>query len=159
MYYIINYWLNDELNVIKITNKLKEKYQLEKINNLFIYCFLKYCRIIIANYIRSKYQLDPLAYKDAYQIIDVDEILFTHFEGDPIWIVGLINLTTNEIRLEIVENRTTETLKKIIEKHVLTGNAIAVIAGLPTIFSMKIILGILILNIIIPMDSSAIVAE
>jgi hypothetical protein len=107
LYYIIKYWLNGDLNATKISTKLKEKYTLEKVNNLFIYKFLQNCRIIIANYIRSIYQLDQLVYKDLHQLVAVDESLFTHVQGELIWIVGLINLTNNEIRLEIVENRST----------------------------------------------------
>ena len=113
LYNIIKYWLNDELNETKISTKLKEKYNLENISILFIYKFLQNYRIIIANYIRSIFQLDPLSYKDAHQIIVVDETLFNYLTGQPIWIIGLINFTSNEIRMEIENNRARETLKKI----------------------------------------------
>lgn len=108
----------------KITKKLKEIYFLENLNPLFVYKFLQNCRIIIANYIRTLYQLDPLAYSDAHDIVAVDESLFSHLNDEQIWYVGLINLRTNDIRLEVVENRSSQTLKTIIEKHVMNGNTI-----------------------------------
>ena len=50
--------------------------------------FLQKYRGIIANYIRGIYQLDPLAYKEAHQMIIFDERLFIHLKGEPIWVVG-----------------------------------------------------------------------
>ena len=50
--------------------------------------------------------------------------LFSHLNEEQLWFVGLINLRTNDIRLEMVENRNNETLKKIIEKHVMNGNSV-----------------------------------
>lgn len=69
-------------------------------------------------YIRS------LAGKNAYNHISVDESLFFHLNNKPQWVIGLKNYETKDIRLEIVENRDTDTLKQIIEKHVLSGNYI-----------------------------------
>ena len=40
------------------------------------------------------------------------------------WVVGLINIDTNSIRLEVVENLNSETMKEIIVKHVGEGNTI-----------------------------------
>ena len=53
-----------------------------------------------------------------------DESLFTHCEGKHIWIIGLINWLTNDIRLEIVEKRNQQAMQIIIEKHVGKGNII-----------------------------------
>lgn len=110
--------------MMKITKKLEEIYSLEKVNPIFIYKFLQNCRIIIVNYIRTIYQLDPLAYTDAHDMVAVDESLFSHLNDEQIWLVGLINLRNNDIRREFVENRSSETLKLIIEKHVKNGNTI-----------------------------------
>ena len=46
----------------------------------------------------------PMFEKNKNGIIAIDESLFTHKEGKQVWIVGLINLNTNEIRLEVVED-------------------------------------------------------
>ena len=58
-------------------------------------------------------------------MVAVDESLFSYLNDEQIWLVVLINLIrTNDIRLELVENRSSETLKLIIEKHVMNGNII-----------------------------------
>ena len=74
--------------------------------------------------IRHCYILDPLAGKNAYNHISVDESFFSHLNNKQQQVIGLINCETKDIRLEIVENRVTDTLKQIIEKHVLPGNYI-----------------------------------
>jgi transposase-like protein len=124
LYYILELWINDEFNGAKIKSKLKEKYKLDSMNIQFVYKFLQNCRIIIANYMRTVYTLEPLSNKDANDNVVIDESLFTHEKGNAQWVVGLINLTNNQIRLEIVERRDTNTLQTIIEKHVMTGNNI-----------------------------------
>ena len=43
----------------------------------------------------------------------MDESLFTHINNTQQWLVGMINITTKNIRIEIVNDRTTETLKMI----------------------------------------------
>ena len=124
LYTILKLWLIDEFNVKKITNKLENIYNVNKIDSRFIYKFIQNNRIIISNYLRTVYALDPLAYKNAFQHIPTDESLFTHTNGEQTWVVGLINSETNQIRLEIVKNRDTETLKSIITKYVGVGNYI-----------------------------------
>ena len=54
----------------------------------------------------------------------MDESLFTQINNTQQWVVGMINITTKNIRIEIVNNRTTETLKMIIAKHLGKGNII-----------------------------------
>ena len=46
------------------------------------------------------YTLVPLAKKDANDNVIIDESLFTLPNGTPQWVVWLINLNSNEIRLE-----------------------------------------------------------
>lgn len=53
-----------------------------------------------------------------------DECLFTHQDGIQTWVIGLINTESNNIRLEIVTSRDSDTLKNIIHKHVEPGNYI-----------------------------------
>ena len=54
----------------------------------------------------------------------MDESLFTHINNTQQWVVGMINITAKNIRIEIVNDRTTETLKMIIAKHLGKGNII-----------------------------------
>ena len=54
----------------------------------------------------------------------MDESLFTHINNTQQWVVGMINITAKNIRIEIVNDRITETLKMIIAKHLGKGNII-----------------------------------
>ena len=59
----------------------------------------------IANYIRAIYVLDPLSSTNSFNHIAVDGCLFSRNLGLQIWAVGLIYFETNEIRLELAEQR------------------------------------------------------
>ena len=124
LYKIIRLWLVDSLNAKDIKKKLLEDYGVENVDMHVIYSLLFNCRQIVATHIKNVYSIDRLADEDEDAIVCVDESLFTHNTNEQQWVVGLINISTNEIRLELVENRNQETLKKIIEKHVGIGNKI-----------------------------------
>ena len=124
LFKIMNLWIVDSFNALQIKKKLEEDYNLEKVDSRFIYNFLFNCRRIIASYLRNVYALERLVNTNANQIVCVDESLFTHQEGQQTWVVGIINTTNNNIRLEIVPDRTEVTLKTIIERHVGKGNAV-----------------------------------
>ena len=116
--------LGEEKNVQEIKNKLKEIKNLEDLNPLFNYKFLANCSKALTNYIRSIYVLDPLASLNSFNHVAVDESLFSHNLGNQLWDVGLINCETNEIHLELKEQRNEDTLKTIIQKHVKKGNIV-----------------------------------
>ncbi len=124
LFYILKQWLIECYNSQKIAKNLIEKYSLETVNIKFINSFLHSCREAIAMYIRTNYKLDPLANRNDNHHICIDESLFSHSDGIQIWVVGMINAETKEIRLEMVDNRNANTLKNIIEKHVLPGNIV-----------------------------------
>jgi hypothetical protein len=124
LFNILKIWLFEENNVSKTINILENKYKIEKLNKNLVYKFVEYLRTIIANYIRSIYILEPLSNENSSQHIAVDESLFTHNGGTSQWVIGLINTQSNVIRLEIVNSRDAQTLKTILEKHVLKGNII-----------------------------------
>lgn len=50
--------------------------------------------------------------------------MFTHIENNQQWVVGLINLSSTKLRNELLKDRSEETLKKIVELHIGTGNRI-----------------------------------
>ena len=60
--------------------------------------------------------------------------LFTHCNGKQVLIVGLINLKTDEIRLEIDENKNRNTMRIIIENHMAKEILLILTLGLPIIF-------------------------
>ena len=97
-------------------------YKREKLNRKFIYNFIINLRKIIASYLLNVYSLERLAGNNAHQILCVDESLFTHTEGAQTWVVGILNVNTDEIRLKVVPDRSDATLKTIIQRHVGTGN-------------------------------------
>ena len=61
---------------------------------------------------------------NSFNHVAVDESLFSHNLGNQLWDVGLINCETNEIHLELKEQRNEDTLKTIIQKHVKKGNIV-----------------------------------
>ena len=109
---------NISFNVQKIKTKLEEVYQINKVDNRFIYEFLYNYWTIIASHLRNIYSLKRLVSKNSNQIICVDESLFSHIEGEQTKVLVLINIIKNDIRLEIIPYRNEVTLKSIIEKHV-----------------------------------------
>lgn len=94
-------WLCEDKNVKDIEEKLKELFSLDTLNNKFIYIFIANCRNAITNYISHIYTLDPLACLNKRHHVAIDESLFTHEGNCQIWVVGLINNETNDIRIGI----------------------------------------------------------
>lgn len=73
---------------------------------------------------KNIYKIDKLAYTNSNKIIAIDESMFTHIENSQQWVVGLINLSSKQIRIEFLNDRSEDTLKKIIELHINKGNII-----------------------------------
>ena len=94
-------------------NELKQIYKKNTVDDRVIYSFVDFYRKIIATHLRNIYKLEKLAYNNNHHI-GVDESLFSHNNGNQMWIVGLLNHVTNNLRLELVESRTSEVLKYII---------------------------------------------
>ena len=84
--------------------------------------FLLECRVYIAHYIRYTYCLEPLSHKNRLSHFAIDESLFTHLDGIQIWILGMINNESNAIRLDIINQRDCDILKKLINTHIMPGN-------------------------------------
>lgn len=103
---------------------MKEEYQQDNIDQRFIYQLISTCRKAIATHLINVYSLFRLANRNALEIVCVYESLFTHNAGDQQWVVWLINTLINELRLELIEVRSENTLNNIIEKHVAPGNVI-----------------------------------
>ena len=73
-------------------------------------------RNLIYKYLLREYQTDLLGElnKDGY--FSVDESLFGHCKEHQIWILGIINNTTKDFRLEGAYTRNSSTLEKFIKK-------------------------------------------
>lgn len=113
--------------IFELFRQLKSPIDLSKNQILSI---LDYMRYIISHYIKDTYKLESTAEQNAYDSISIDESLFTHDGINQIWVVGLINNRTLVIRLEIVKDRSSVTMKKIIQTLVSTGNIIITDAAL-----------------------------
>ena len=53
--------------------------------------------------------------------VEVDESLFSHLDGNQVWVFGLYDRKTGEARAFVVENRTADSLIPIIVDHVVPG--------------------------------------
>ena len=119
LYKIIKFWISENKNEKQIKLKLEEKNHKETVNSKLIYETLTICRKAIATYIINIYQIERLAFTNANNVIAMDESLFTHINNTQQWVVGMIHITTKNIRIKIVNDRTTEALKMIIAKHLV----------------------------------------
>lgn len=115
------------LKYLELFRQIKSPIDLSKNQILSI---LDYMRYIISHYIKDTYKLESIAEQNAYDSISIDESIFTHDGINQIWVVGLINNRTHVIRLEIVKDRSSITMKKIIQISVPTGNIIITDAAL-----------------------------
>ena len=84
------------------------------ISKQHVYKILDNMRYIIEHYLKDTYNLEKITELNKHDNISLDESLFVHINNRLIWVVGLINNNSREIRLEIVENRSAETMKEII---------------------------------------------
>ena len=121
------------LNLKKIATQIYEL--IKHLNEYYLISKPHVCKIlekirfIIRHYLKDTYDLEKITELNGYDIISIDESLFVHQNNRQIWIVRLINNNTREIRLEIVENRSAETMKKIIISQIPKGNIIITDAG------------------------------
>lgn len=66
----------------------------------------------------------PLVIENANDSIAIDKSLFSRENNQQIWVVGLINNRTRVVRMEIVNSRINNAIKKIIKFFVPKGNII-----------------------------------
>jgi len=57
-------------------------------------------------------------------IVEIDETLMTHHEGQQMWTFGIFDRVTKELRCFCVPDRTSQTLIPIIKEHVGPGSRI-----------------------------------
>ena len=120
---IINCFLNYEYNSSKALKYLQESKHLT-ISKTIILKVYKELRYVIYRYLYISYQTEPLGESNKNQYFSVDESLFSHRNGKQIWILGIINNTSKEFRLEGSYKRDARTLESFIKKFVQNGNNI-----------------------------------
>jgi len=119
----LDLFICEEFNATKSINYLQDKFNLNSLGQKNIYKFFILILKYVAQYYKDKYEYEKLAYTNELQNIAVDESLFVKDNnGVQYWIIGLINIQTKNIRLEIVTDRTEYIIKKIILHHIGIGN-------------------------------------
>lgn len=121
----IELFITEEKNAKKVIEILNERYQLNYMGQQTIYKLFGIIRKCITEYYNNVYKIEKLAYDNELKNIAIDESLFVHdYNGQQERVIGLIDIGTKNIRLELVKQRNTEILKKIILHHVGKNNTI-----------------------------------
>ena len=95
-----------------------------KLNKKVIYNHSPELRKNTAPHIKCVYILESIAKVNENAFISCDKSLFTHILDKQLWVVGLINSNTKELRMELTYSHDQNTLKKIIAKRIPVGNNI-----------------------------------
>ena len=115
----------DGKNVTNNFEYINEKYKLSAAGQKTIFKFFTIIRKCFAQYYEETYKLEKLVYDNEHKNVCVDESLFVHNSvEEQIWVIGLIEVESKKIRLELVKERSSEVLKKIILHHVGINNTI-----------------------------------
>ena len=122
--YIVTLSLIHSKNTNEIYDYLSKSCESTAISKNHILNILKTMRELIAKYLDDTYKREYIAEENGQDSISVDESLFVHNGQIQVWVVGLINNRTREIRLVQVENRTSFTIKNIITGLIPRGNII-----------------------------------
>ena len=102
----LDLFICEDFNATKSIKYIQEKYNLNSQSQKNIYNYFILIRKCLAQYYKDKYEYEKLAYTNELKNIAVDESLFVKdINGVQYWIIGLINVETKEIRLEIVTER------------------------------------------------------
>ena len=101
---------------------MKESYQCVP-NYSTILKILNNIRYCIAEYLKYAYKLvqkggDP----NSNRTVTIDETLITHIDSKQIWIVGAIDTTTKNVRLDVIPERNGHNLKIFVSNHILPGS-------------------------------------
>jgi len=81
-------------------------------------------RNIIYKYQLIVYKSETLGTKNENSYFAIDESLFGHRDGKPIWIIDAINTQAKAFRLEGVNERNAVIIKNFINKYIETSNNI-----------------------------------
>ena len=81
----------------------------------------KFANIIKKNYRNSRKGGEP----GSNSVVAVDETLIIYdINGNHQWLLGAIETVTKEVRLELIPNRNTATIKKFFFNHIMAGTHI-----------------------------------
>ena len=129
---IIEKFILENCNVNNIKKYINSYYN--SINIGTINKILKWLSIAFAHYIKDIYRINKLGKRQGGSNISIDESMFTHSNGNKIWVVGAINNKTRNIRCDIFYTRNTDDMKLFINNHIKEGSNIITNAGRLIIF-------------------------
>ena len=80
---------------------------------------------MIANYMKDKYLNFPIGGDpDTNKVVDLDETLIVHINGEQKWLVGAIETISRKIRIDILPERNSLNLEIFVKNHILPGTTI-----------------------------------
>ena len=120
---IISCFLIKEFNVQKAHYYLQSEKNFVVSKNVISKIY-KTLRNIIERYLYIIYNVEILGEENQNLYFSADECMFGHEFDEPVWILGIINNTNKDFRLEIANSRDTNTIKAFISRHVKKGNKI-----------------------------------
>lgn len=120
--FIIKLWIFESKNVDEIYSKILNDYSNFPLRNQKIFEIISYMRNIFAYYLKDIYKIEDMSTPNEMANFAVDESLFINYHNMQYWVIGIINVATRVIRLEISPIRDTNVLKDIIKTHIKSGN-------------------------------------
>ena len=120
---VISCFITKEFNTDKEYSYIINEFNYNKSKNK-IYEIYTAIRNIIYKYLKFEYRTTPLAEENENGFFSADESLIAHRNNRQIWLLGIINNTTKDFRIEGTYERTTSAIKKFITFNVKSGNNI-----------------------------------
>jgi len=112
-----------ELNAEKSYNYLLSEKNIT-LSKPLIYSIYKEIRKVIYQYYRIVYETESLGVINGNQYYSVDESLFIHRDKEQLWLLGAIDNSSKDFRLEASIRRDSQTLEKFIKKYLEKGNTV-----------------------------------
>ena len=122
--YIIKLWLFQNNNATEIYKIYRNEIPNINISLIHISEIIHKLREYIAHYLKDIYAIEDISIENGLNRYAIDESNFISDGNITTWVIGIIDIATRKIRLEYVNNRNTDTIKKIINAHIKKGNII-----------------------------------
>ena len=104
---------------------LRERYQLSSLGQKIIYKLFNIIKKCISQLFLWGISIRKFVENNSLRNIAVEESLFVQeHDGTQEWVIGLIDIHTKNIRLELVHEGNNEIMKKIIQHHIGYTNTI-----------------------------------
>ena len=120
---VISCFISKEQNAEKAYSYILNEFKYTISKNK-IYEIYSTIRNIIYKYLKFEYRSSPLADENENGYFSIDESLFAHKNGKQIWLLGIINNSTKDFRIEGTYERTTDCIQKFICFNLKKGNNI-----------------------------------